>query len=157
MLLVPAPPVDTMTCRIDEILQVQPFTRTSDYRFMGICEYTAFSSCNPISGFDVRVTVDYITETLENGAVGLHVNNFRYVSREDGTFDDGGQTPISSTPSSFDIYAATAPTLVRVSRGSGQTNITFDSNTTANDPLDTDIEIIHNWGKYATILQILSY
>ena len=154
MLLVP--PIDTMTCRIDEILQVQPFTRTSDFRFMGICEYTALSSCNSIPEFDVRVTVDYITETLENGAIGLHVNNFRYVSREDGSFDDGGQTPTSSTASSSE-YTATAPTLVRVSFGSAQTNITFDSNTAASDPLDTDIEIIHNWGKYATILQILSY
>ena len=120
---------------------------------MGTCEYTAVSSCNAIPGFDVRVTVDYISETLENGAVGLHVNNLRYVSREDGSFDDGGQTPQSSTPS-FDEYSADGGTLVRVSMGPGQTNITFDSNTTSSDPLDTDIDIIHNWGKcYSTILQ----
>ena len=116
---------------------------------MGICEYTALSSCNAIPGFDVRVTVDYITETLENGAVGLHVNNFRYVSREDGSFDDGGQTPIPGL-STF-IYAPAGDTRVRVSLGQGQTNISFDSNTPASDPLDTDIEIIHNWGKHTTV------
>ena len=109
---------------------------------MGTCEYTAASSCNTIPGFDVRVTVDYISETLENGAVGLHVNNLRYVSREDGSFDDGGQTPLSTTPSSAE-YSADGGTLVRVSMVPGQTNITFDSNT----PLDTDIFIVHNWGK----------
>ena len=114
---------------------------------MGTCEYVATSSCNAIEGFDVRVTVDYISETLENGAVGLHVNELRYVSREDGSFDDDGQTPLSSTPSVSAEYAATGDTLVRVSFGTGQTNITFDSNTPANDPLDTDISIVHNWGK----------
>ena len=113
---------------------------------MGTCEYTAVSSCNAIPGFDVRVTVDYISETLENGAVGLHVNNLRYVSREDGSFDDGGQIPLSTTPSSAE-YSADGGTLVRVSMGPGQTNITFDSNTPPSDPLDTDIDIVHNWGK----------
>ena len=118
----------------------------TDYRFRGICEYTAVSSCIPIEGFDVRVTVDYITETMDNGAVGLLVNDLRYVSREDGSFDDGGQTPLSSTPSSAE-YAPAGDTRVRVSIGSGQTNITFDSNTPASDLLDIDIDIIHNWGK----------
>ena len=147
------PPTDALTCRIDEIQLVQPFTRMSDYRFMGICEYTALSSCIPIPGFDVRVTIDYITETLENGAVGLHVNDFRYVSGEDGSFDDGGQIPISglSMSSNF-IYAPAGDTLVHVSLGQGQTNISFDSNTPASDPLDTDIEIIHNWGKHTTVV-----
>ena len=114
---------------------------------MGTCEYVATSSCNAIEGFDVRVTVDYISETLENGAVGLHVNELRYVSREDGSFDDGGQIPLSSIPSVSAEYAATGDTRVHVSMGAGQTNVTFDSNTPANDPLDTDINIVHNWGK----------
>ena len=83
-------PSDILTCQIDEIQRVQTFNRMSAYGFMGTCEYVATSSCNAIEGFDVRVTVDYISETLENGAVGLHVNNLRYVSREDGSFDDGG-------------------------------------------------------------------
>ena len=118
---------------------------------MGTCEYVAASSCNNIPGFDVRVTVDYISETLENGAVGLHVNNLRSVSREDGSFDDGGQTPLTS--SSFEAeYVPTGDTRVRVSLGTGQTNITFDSNTPASDPLDTDIYIVHNWGKYKSVL-----
>ena len=116
------------------------------YGFMGTCEHIATSPCEAIPGFDVRVTVDFLTESLENGAVGLHVNNLRYVSREDGSFDDGGQTPLSSSPSSAE-YAAAGDTRVRVSFGQEQTNITFDSNTDSNDPLDTVIEIYHTYGK----------
>ena len=119
---------------------------------MGTCEYVATSSCNAIEGFDVRVTVDYISETLENGAVGLHVNELRYVSREDGSFDDGGQTPLSSTPSVSAEYVVTRDTRVQVSMGTGQTNITF-----ANDSLDTDIYIVHNWGKYKTVYTTMYY
>ena len=119
------------------------------YGFMGTCEHIATSFCESIPGFDVRVTVDFLMESLENGAVGLHVNNLRYVSGEDGSFDDGGQIPLSSTPSSAE-YSAGGGTLVRVSMGSGQTNITFDSNTPSSDPLDADIDIIHNWGKCYT-------
>ena len=43
------------------------------------------------------MTVDFLIESMENGAVGFHVNDLRYISREDGSFDDGGQTPISSS------------------------------------------------------------
>jgi hypothetical protein len=112
------------------------------YGFMGTCEHIATSPCETIPGFDIRVTVDFLTETLENGAVGLHVNNLRYVSREDGSFDDGGQTPLSSSSSSAE-YAPTGDTLVLVSFGEGQTNITFDSTV----PLGVTIEIIHTYGK----------
>ena len=117
------------------------------YGFMGTCEHIATSPCETIPGFDVRVTVDFLTESLENGAVGLHVNNLRYVSREDGSFDDGGQTPLASTPSVSAEYATTGNTRVLVSFGQGQTNITFDSNTDPSDPLDTIIEIVHTYGK----------
>ena len=118
------------------------------YGFMGTCEHIATSPCetSTILGFDVRVTVDFLTESLENGAVGLHVNNLRYVSREDGTFDDGEQISLSSSSSSAE-YAAAGDTRVRISFGQGQTNITFDSNTDPSDPLDTIIEIVHNYGK----------
>ena len=116
------------------------------YGFMGTCEHIATSPCETIPGFDVRVTVDFLTESLENGAVGLHVNNFCYVSREDGSFDDGEQTPLSATPSSAE-YTAAGDTRVRVSFGQGQTNITFDSNTDPSDPLDAIIEIVHTYGK----------
>ena len=142
----PPPPTDVITCRITEPLRVQPFTRTSMYGFMGVCEHIAASSCETIAGFDVQVTVDFLTESMENGAVGLHINELRYVSREDGSFDDGGQTPVSSTPTSRE-YAATDPTRVFVSFGQGMTNITFDSNTDATDPLDSHIEIVHVYSK----------
>lgn len=113
------------------------------YGFMGTCEHIATSSCETIQGFDVRVTVDFLTESLGNGAVGLHVNNSRYVSREDGSYDDGGQTPVPITLTSHE-YAATGSTLVRVSFGTEQTNITY---TDPRDPLVTIIEIVHTYGK----------
>ena len=116
------------------------------YDFMGTCEHIATSACNAIPGFDVRVTVDFLTESLENGAVGLHVNDLRYVSREDGTFDDGGQIPLFSDASSR-VYAAADPIMVFVNFSWGQTNITFDSNTKASNPLDSEIEVVHTYGK----------
>ena len=116
------------------------------YGFMGTCEHIATSSCETIPGFDVRVTVDFLTESLENGAVGLHVNNLRYISREDGSFDDGEQTPLLATPPSAE-YAAPRDIRVHVSFGQGQTNITFDSNADLSDPLDAIIEIVHTHGK----------
>ena len=126
-------------------MQVRPFTKNSEYHFKGTCEHTAFSPCEPIEGFDVRVTIDFLTELLENGAVGLHINKFHYVSREDGSFDDSGR--VSSIPISRE-YDAIPPTRVFVSFAEGMTNISFDSNTDASDPLDTDIKIVHIYGKY---------
>ena len=139
-------PVEEITCRITEPLRVMPFERTTMYGFMGTCEHIAVSSCEPVPGFDVRVTVDFLTESMENGAVGLLVNDLRYVSREDGFFDDGGQSPIPSTPTHRE-YSATPSTRVIVDFGEGMTNITFDVDTDPNDPLDIDIEIVHVYGK----------
>ena len=116
------------------------------YGFAGTCEHIAVSPCEPIPGSDVRVTVDFLTESMENGAVGLLINDLRYVSREDGSFDDGGQTPTESTPDRRQ-YSATDTIRVSVSFGSGMTNITFNVETDPNDPLDTDIEIVHTYGK----------
>ena len=139
-------PVEDITCRITEPLRVMPFERTTMYGFMGTCEHIAVSSCEPVPGFDVRVTVDFLTESMENGAVGLLVNDLRYVSREDGFFDDGGQTHISPTSTRRE-YSATPPTSVIVDFGEGMTNITFDIDTDPNDPLDIDIGIVHVYGK----------
>ena len=148
-ILAAEPTEDTLTCRITEPLRVQTYSTSTMYGFMGTCEHVATSLCDAVDGYDVRVTVDFLTESMENGAVGLHVNDLRYVSREDGSFDDGGQTPLSSSLSSAE-YAPAGDTRVRVSMGQGQTNITFDSNTLPSDLLDIDIDVIHNWGKYKT-------
>ena len=121
---------------------MKTYSVNSRYGFMGTCEHVATSLCESVPGFDVRVTVDFLTESMENGAVGLHINDLRYVSREDGTFDDGGQTPTSSSASRRE-YAATSPTQVVVEFGDGMTNITL----IPNGALDAEIEIVHVYGK----------
>ena len=131
-------PEDTLTCRIVEPLQVETYSTTTRYGFMGTCEHVATSLCESVEGYDVRVTVDFLTESMENGAVGLLVNDLRYVSREDGTFNDGGQTPVSSSSMRHE-YAATAPTRVVVDFGGEVTNISFFSE----GALNADIEIVH--------------
>ena len=135
------------TCRITEPQRVQTYTfpPTSTYGFIDVCEHIATSLCNPVDGFDVRVTVDFLTETMDNGAVGLLINDLRYVSREDGTFDAGNQVPTTSSPVQRE-YLATAPTRVVVDFSQGVTNITFLPGGAA---LDAEITIIHTYGKPA--------
>ena len=136
-----------MTCRITEPQRVQTYSFSSTYGFIDVCEHIATSLCEPVEGYDVRVTVDFLTETMDNGAVGLHVNNFRYVSREDGSFDasvdDREQTPLSSSTADRLEYDATTPTRVVVERGQGVTNITFFPG----NVLDAEISIVHTYGK----------
>ena len=121
---------------------MKTYSMSSMYGFMGTCEHIATSLCESVPGFDVRVTVDFLTESMENGAVGLHVNDLRYISREDGTFDDGGQTPTSSSASRRK-YDATSPTQVVVEFVDGMTNI----NLIPNGALDAEIQIVHVYGK----------
>lgn len=116
------------------------------YGFMGTCEHTALSSCDDIPGFNIRVTVDFLTESMENGAVGLLVNDLRYVSREDGTFDDGDQTPISSSPTRSEYFSSPHQTVVNF--GAGVTNITYNIvDLEPENPLFIEITIIHVYGK----------
>lgn len=112
------------------------------YGFLGTCEHVATSLCDPVDGYDVRVTVDFLTQSMENGAVGLLVNDFRYVSREDGSFDDGGQTDPTFPVSGRREYEATSPTRVIVDFGENMTNITFFPG----GALDAEIMIIHVYG-----------
>ena len=144
------PPSDFTTCKITEPQRVQTFTKTTEYGFLGTCEHVAVSPCLPIAGFDVQVTVDFLTETMDNGAVGLHVNDLRYVSREDGSFDDGSQTPQSST-STHREYLLDSGVEVIVDFGLGVTNITFYTGTDiSGDSFDLDIQIVHIYGKNET-------
>ena len=137
-------------CKITEPLSVQTFRKSTKYGFMGTCEHVAVSSCLPIAGFDIQVTVDFITESMEIGAVGLHVNDLRYVSREDGSFDDGSQTPQSST-STHREYLLDPGVEVIVDFGLGVTNITFDTGTKiSGDSFDLDIQIVHIYGNNET-------
>ena len=109
---------------------------------MGTCEHVATSLCDAVDGYDVQVTVDFLTQSMENGAVGLHVNDLRYVSREDGSFDDGDQNV--ATVNGRRMYDATSPTRVVVDFfGENMTNvITFFPG----GALDAEIEIIHVYG-----------
>ena len=131
--------MDKQTCEIVETLQVRTFSQSSAYRFTGTCEHIATSFCESVPGLDVRVTIDFLTDSEENGAVGLHINDLRYVSREDGTFDDGDQTPSLSSSTRYE-YEATS---VVVNQGDGMTNITYSP---SGAPVN-EIEILHTYGK----------
>ena len=97
----------------------------------------------------MRVMVDFLTESMGNGAIGLLVNDLCYISREDGSFDDGDQTPMFSSPSSRE-YLADFSTQVTVKFDQGVTTIKFDISTLVQgQALGTDlIEIIHVYGIY---------
>ena len=122
---------------------MKTYSMSSMYGFMGTCEHVATSLCDheSVPGFDVQVMLDFLTKSMENGAVGLHVNDLCYVSREDGTFDDGEQTPTSSSASRRK-YVATSPTQVVVEFGVDMTNITL----IPNGALDAEIQIVHIYG-----------
>ena len=114
---------------------------------MGTCEHIALSSCDDVPGYDVRVTVDFLTESMENGAVGLLVNDLRYVSREDGTYDDGGQTPISSDSTQREYLSGLNRVVVEF--GNGVTNITYNFlNFDTTDRGYIAIRVVHSYGKW---------
>ena len=117
------------------------------YGFMGTCEHTALRFCDLIPGFNVRVNVDFLTESMENGAVGLLVNDLRYVSREDGSFDDGGQTPLPSSTTTHKEYKSSDSRIV-VNLGEGMTNITYSIiDLPEDDPLFIEITVVHVYGE----------
>ena len=124
---------------------MKPFSRTSMYGFMGTCEHIAVSSCESIPGFDVQVTVDFLTGSDKNGAVGLHINDQRYVSREDGTFDDGDQPLTSSSPNERQYLFSFSRVVVNF--GEEMTNITFEITDPEQTDHDIELHIVHFYGK----------
>ena len=83
---------------------------------------------------------------MENGAVGLLVNNLHYISREDGSFDVGGQTPLSSTTTHRE-YESSGSRIV-VSLGEGMNNITYSViNLPEDDPFFIEITVVHVYGE----------
>ena len=141
------PPPDSMICQITEPLRVKPFSINSMYGFMGTCEHVAFSSCQSDDEFNVRVTVDFLTESLENGAVGLHVNDLRFVSREDGSFDDGGQTPLVGSTTTSRQYTPTPSSRVDVDIGENVTSIVYTvTDVQPSHPSFIEIVIVHTHG-----------
>ena len=73
------------TCTISEPLQISPFNGNSKYSLKGTCEYIALSSCD--GSPDFSVTVDFLTGSLENGAIGITKDGQHWISREDGTIE----------------------------------------------------------------------
>ena len=121
------------------------------YGFMGTCEHTALRYCDPIPGFNVRVNVDFLTESMENGAVGLLVNDLRYVSREDGSFDDGDHTPISSTATRREYESSSSRIVVNL--GMGVTNFTYNViGLEEDDPFFIEIAVIHVYGESSKLI-----
>jgi len=57
-------------CTVDEPMVVSPFARAESYTFMGSCEHVLLRSCD---GGDFEVRTDFITDTQENGAVGIFI------------------------------------------------------------------------------------
>ena len=51
---------------------VSPFTLSSSYTFMGTCEHILLESCPPETA-DVVVVADFITDSMENGAIGIFI------------------------------------------------------------------------------------
>ena len=75
-------------CVLRDTFMVRPFNRSMGYTYRGSCEIVAIQSCNQSMGveLDFTVRVDYITETSELGAVGIHKDEYTWVSREDGEY-----------------------------------------------------------------------
>ena len=127
-------------CRLFEPLQVQPFNRSVSYQFRGTCEHTALSLCEGLSdGSKFSINVDFLTESMEMGAVGLFLGDSRWISREDGSYDDGDAEVLTSEAGENfirHIYSAG----VIVDLYPNMTTITFTN-------LDIDEVIIsHNYG-----------
>ncbi len=64
---------------------VRPFNAAPGYNYRGSCEIVAIRSCN-LTELDFSVRIDYLTETTDLGGVGVHKDEFVWVSRENGDF-----------------------------------------------------------------------
>lgn len=121
---------------------MQPFARSVSYRFKGTCEHTALSLCETsLTSVKFSVTVDFLTESMENGAVGLFLNDKHWISKEDGTFDDGDLEPHITELANDVVRQSYNRTRVVTELHSNKTIITFSTSDS------TEISIAHNYGK----------
>ena len=58
-----------VTFVVNEPMMVSPFSLSTSYTFMGSCERVLLRSCDNSVDFSVRT--DFITDSMENGAVGV--------------------------------------------------------------------------------------
>ena len=83
-------------CTIREPLMVSPFNATPSYNFRGTCELVALRSCSGAEpGFAVRV--DFLSDSDSNGAVGVYLDDLRWISREDGSFHSDVDADLPTT------------------------------------------------------------
>ena len=100
----------TTACVIQDALRVSPFNATPSYQFRGSCELTAVTSCSGVPDFSVRV--DYLTETLDIGAVGVLKDGLVWTVREDRTIESSSsEVPVVSGNTTR--YESSAITITR--------------------------------------------
>ena len=58
---------------------VSPFTLSSRYTFMGTCEHILLQSCPPETA-EVFVVADFITDSMENGAIGIFILSVQLIA-----------------------------------------------------------------------------
>lgn len=120
-------------CVLEDKFVVTPFSSVKSYNFSGSCEIVAIQSCNDTESDVILVTVDYITETSELGAVGVRKDEFMWVSRENGEYFATSGIVDVAADGSF-IYPDSNVTVV-LSTATETTMISVDH-----------VTIIHNYG-----------
>ncbi len=63
--------MNVTTCTIVDPMLVSAFSRSTSYTFMGSCEHALLQSCDDLVDFMVRT--DFITDSMDNGAVGVFI------------------------------------------------------------------------------------
>ena len=113
---------------------MSPFQISTNYSFRGSCEHVIFSVCD--GSPDLRITVDFLSDTLQNGRIGASHMGRMYVSREDGTVSIDSNTEVISMSGSTMIY---------------QGNVAITRDTAANKTTiefqDLGVTIVHQLGQ----------
>ena len=101
---------------------------------MGTCELIALMSCSGTEpGFSVRV--DFLSSDKANGAVGVHKDGLRWISREDGSFVSDSNP--SSSSAGIMTFADNAIT-IRMNATASRTEIQVGA------PID--VTVVHFYG-----------
>ncbi|XP_064387502.1 uncharacterized protein LOC135335845 isoform X3 [Halichondria panicea] len=136
-------PVSTnmTTCTITDPMLVSPFTRSTSYTFMGTCEHTLLQSCDDSVDFMVRT--DFLTDNMDNGAVGVFIDGASFISRENGSFESSEtSSSISGVPGRVtEVYADSN---VEVERGDTYTEIRVGGG--------IGVNVRHNYGDPSLII-----
>lgn len=121
-------------CTITDPLTVSPFNSSTSYNFRGTCEVVALRSCvNTKADFAIRV--DFISDTMSNGAVGMYKDGLRWNSREDGSFfsditassssSDSNTLEFSDNAITVTLDATAMRTVIEVGGGIGVTVVHY--------------------------------